>query len=344
MDPDTDVSDSSRRPTAKRTDHGLLSVVVPSFNEAPVIRKTHQRLVSALEAIRDVDFELVFVDDGSTDATLEILREIQCTDASVRVVALSRNFGHQVALTAGLEYATGDVVAVIDADLQDPPEVIAEMVDRWRSGADVAFGVRSIRHGESVAKRAFSGTFYRVMNRLAEVPIPLDSGDFRLMDRRVVDALLNMPEQSRFVRGMVAWIGFRQEPVYFDRAPRLAGRTKYSFGKMVRLATDGILSFSVAPLRLAAYLGFAASALALVGILYALALRLLTDVWVTGWTLLFIGMLFLGGIQLLMLGVIGEYLGRAYAELRRRPLYFVKEELGLPARPPKNGKDDDAVA
>ena len=222
-------------------------------------------------------------------------------------------------MTAGLEHAGGDVVAVIDADLQDPPEAIADMVDRWRGGVDVAYGVRSSRRGESASKRALSRAYYRLMNRLSEVPVPLDTGDFRLMDRRVVDALLTMPEQSRYVRGMVAWTGFRQEPVYFDRAPRLAGRTKYSLGRMVRLATDGILSFSVIPLRLATYLGFAASALALIGIVYALVLRLLTDVWVTGWTLLFIAMLFLGGVQLLVLGVIGEYLGRAYGELKRRP-------------------------
>ena len=297
-----------------------------------MIQETHRRLISALAPIPDVESELVYVDDGSADATLDILRSVQEADERVRVVALSRNFGHQVALTAGLEHAGGDVVAVIDADLQDPPEAIADMVDRWRGGVDVAYGVRSTRRGESASKRALSRAYYRLMNRLSEVPVPLDTGDFRLMDRKVVDALLTMPEQSRYLRGMVAWTGFRQEPVYFERAPRLAGRTKYSLGRMVRLATDGILSFSVIPLRLATYLGFAASALALIGIVYALVLRLLTDVWVTGWTLLFIAMLFLGGVQLLVLGVIGEYLGRAYGELKRRPLYFVKEKLGFPPR------------
>lgn len=308
-----------------RTGHVALSVVIPSFNEESVVRETHKRLVATLETIPAVAFELVYVDDGSTD------------------VVLSRNFGHQIALTAGLEHAGGDVVAVIDADLQDPPEVIREMVDRWRAGADVAYGVRSVRQGESVSKRVLSGAFYRLLNRLSEVPVPLDTGDFRLMDRKVVDALLAMPEQSRYVRGMVAWAGFRQEPVRFERAPRLAGGTKYSFAKMVRLATDGILSFSVVPLRLATYLGFAASALALAGIVYALVLRLLTDVWVTGWTLLFIAMLFLGGVQLLVLGVIGEYLGRAYGELKRRPLYFVKEKIGFPPRGTTDGRDGEAT-
>ena len=321
----------------------LLSVVIPSFNEEPVIRETHRRLIEALEPNHGVECELVFVDDGSADATLDILRSVQTADGRVRVVALSRNFGHQVALTAGLEHASGDVVVVIDADLQDPPEAIADMVDRWRGGADVAYGVRSTRHGESASKRALSRAYYRLMNRLSEVPVPLDTGDFRLMDRKVVNALLTMPEQSRYVRGMVAWTGFRQEPVYFDRAARLAGRTKYSLGKMVRLATDGILSFSVIPLRLATYLGFAASALAMGGIVYALVLRLLTDVWVTGWTLLFIAMLFLGGVQLLVLGVIGEYLGRAYGELKRRPLYFVKEKIGFPPRETTDGPDSKAT-
>ena len=327
-----------------RTGHVALSVVIPSFNEDAVIQETHGRLTTALESISNVDFELVYVDDGSTDATLDVLRGVQEVDERVRVVSLSRNFGHQVALTAGLAHASGDVVAVIDADLQDPPEAIAEMVDRWRAGVDVAYGVRSIRQGESVSKRAFSRMFYRLLNRLSEVPVPLDAGDFRLMDRRVVDALLTMPERSRYVRGMVAWTGFRQEPVNFERAPRLAGQTKYSIAKMVRLATDGVLSFSVIPLRLATYLGFAASLLALAGIIYALVLRLLTDVWVTGWTLLFIAMLFLGGVQLLVLGVIGEYLGRVFGELKRRPLYFVKEKLGFPAHGSTSGKGDERTA
>ena len=323
--------------TLNRTGHILLSVVIPSFDEELVIRETHGRLISALERIPESDFELVYIDDGSADATLEILRGVQDADDRVRIVALSRNFGHQIALTAGLEHASGDVVVVIDADLQDPPETIMEMVDHWRAGADVAYGVRSMRQGEGVSKRAFSRAFYRLMNRLSEVPVPLDTGDFRLMDRKVVDALMAMPEQYRYVRGMVAWTGFRQEPVHFVRAPRLAGGSKYSFGKMGRLAADGILSFSVIPLRLASYLGFAASVLALVGIVYALVLRLLTDVWVTGWTLLFIAMLFLGGVQLLVLGVIGEYLGRAYGELKRRPLYFVKETVGFPPRGTTDG-------
>jgi dolichol-phosphate mannosyltransferase len=296
-------------------DHGnrnltLLSVIVPCFNEEPVVREAHRSLLETLETNPEGGFELIYVDDGSRDGTLKILRELQQADHRVRVIALSRNFGHQIAVTAGLEHARGEAVAVIDADLQDPPEVILEMLDRWRQGVDVAYGVRSERAGETAFKLWTAKAFYRFINRLSDVAIPLDTGDFRLMDREVVNALLAMPERDRFVRGMVAWVGFRQEPVHYRRAACLAGETKYPLKKMLRFATDGILSFSLVPLRLA-----------VLGIVYALALRLFTDVWVTGWTLLFIGMLFLG--------VMGEYLGRIYGEVKRRPLYLAKERLGF---------------
>jgi len=317
-------------------DHGnrnltLLSIIVPCFNEEPVVREAHRSLLATLETNHEGSFELVYVDDGSRDGTLKILSELQQADHRVRVIALSRNFGHQIAVTAGLEHAAGDAVVVIDADLQDPPDVILEMLDRWRQGVDVAYGVRSEREGETAFKLWTAKAFYRFINRLSDVAIPLDTGDFRLMDREVVNALLAMPERDRFVRGMVAWVGFRQEPVHYRRAARLAGETKYPLKKMLRFATDGILSFSLVPLRLAVYMGFLAAGLALLGIFYALALRLFTDVWVTGWTLLFIGMLFLGGVQLLFLGVMGEYLGRIYGEVKRRPLYLVKERLGFQA-------------
>ena len=310
----------------------LLSVVIPCFNEEPVILEAHRSLVTTLETIPGANFELIYVDDGSRDATLNILRELQRIDNRVRLIALSRNFGHQVAVTAGLEHASGDAAVVIDADLQDPPEVILEMLDRWREGVDVAYGVRSNREGETAFKLWTAKAFYRFINRLSDIAIPLDTGDFRLMDREVVDAFLALPERDRFVRGMVAWVGFRQEPVYYRRAARLAGETKYPLKKMLHFATDGILSFSLVPLRLAIYMGLTVSGLALTGILYALALRFFTDVWVTGWTLLFIAILFLGGVQLLFLGVMGEYLGRIYGEVKRRPLYLVKERLGFKDR------------
>lgn len=310
----------------------LLSVVVPCFNEEAVIVETYRRLTEELSAFADSAFELVFVDDGSRDATLSLLAEIQKWDPCVRVVSLARNFGHQMAVTAGLEHSAGDIVVLIDADLQDPPSVIREMVARWQAGVDVAYGVRAEREGETPMKLWTASLFYRLINRMSDVSIPLDTGDFRLMDRRVVDALLAMPERDRFVRGMVAWIGFRQEAVPYRRAARFAGSTKYPLAKMVRFATDGILSFSLVPLRLATYLGFGAAGVALLGIVYALVLRLLTDIWVTGWTLLFIGLMFIGGVQLVALGVIGEYLGRVYGEVKRRPLYVVGERLGFPSR------------
>lgn len=309
----------------------ILSVIVPCFNEEPVIHETNRRLVATLSGIPDAGFELLYVDDGSRDGTLGSLRDLQRSDPRIRVIALSRNFGHQIAVTAGLEHASGEAVVIIDADLQDPPDVILEMLNRWRQGVDVAYGVRSDREGETAFKRWTAKAFYRFINRLSNVTIPLDAGDFRFMDREVVGALLAMPERDRFVRGMVAWVGFRQEPVHYRRAARLAGETKYPLKKMVRLAADGILSFSQVPLRLAVYMGFTASGLALLGIIYALALRLFTDVWVTGWTLLFIAILFFGGVQLLFLGIMGEYLGRIYGEVKRRPLYLVKERLGFGA-------------
>ena len=306
-----------------------LSVVVPCFNEEAVIRETHRQLVSALEQVPELDLELVYVDDGSRDGTLDLLRDIQRTDSRVRVLVLSRNFGHQIAVTAGIQGTQGDAVVVIDADLQDPPDVILDMLNRWRRGADVAYGVRTQREGETAFKRWTAKAFYRILGRLTDTAIPLDTGDFRLMDRKVVDAFLAMPERDRFVRGMVAWAGFRQEPVPFQRAARAAGETKYPLKKMLRFAIDGILSFSMVPLRLATYIGFLASGLALLGIGYAFALRLLTDVWIEGWTLLLIAILFLGGVQLVLIGIFGEYLGRIYGEVKRRPLYLVAERLGF---------------
>jgi len=307
----------------------LLSVVVPCFNEAEVLWETHTRLVHALSQLDEVEFEIVYVDDGSRDATPNILRELQALDAHVRTLRFSRNFGHQTAVTAGLEHASGDAVVLIDADLQDPPEVIGEMVARWREGYHVAYGVRTDREGETRFKLATAKAFYRLLNRMSETEIPLDTGDFRLMDRSVVDALRAMPERDRFVRGMVAWAGFRQVAVPYKRAARFAGESKYPLFKMVRFALDGVTSFSRAPLRLATWMGFLVSAVALVAITYALVLRLFTSNWVTGWTALFIAVLFVGGAQLLSLGVIGEYIGRVYDETKRRPLYLVEEAHGF---------------
>jgi len=308
----------------------LLSVIVPCKNEDAVLRETHSRLVSVLQPLA-TDFEIVYVDDGSTDSTFELLREIQCVDHRVRIVQLSRNFGHQIATTAGLEHASGDAVVLIDADLQDPPEVIPLMVEQWRNGFDVAYGLRTARDGETLFKLWTARAFYRAINRLSAVPIAVDTGDFRLMDRKVVDALLRMPEQDRFLRGMINWLGFRQVGVPYRRAARGAGETKYPLLKMLRFAMDGIASFSVLPLKMATWLGFSASGLAMALILYAVCVHALTDRWVAGWTSLFVAVLFMGGAQLIGLGIIGEYIGRIYGETKRRPLYLVQELLGFDA-------------
>jgi len=308
----------------------LLSVIVPCKNEEAVLRETHSRLLSVLQPLA-TDFEIVYVDDGSTDSTFELLRKIQCVDHRVRIVQLSRNFGHQIATTAGLEHASGDAIVLIDADLQDPPEVIPLMVEQWRNGFDVAYGLRTARDGETLFKLWTARAFYRAINRLSAVPIAVDTGDFRLMDRKVVNALLRMPEQDRFLRGMINWLGFRQVGVPYRRAARPAGETKYPLLKMLRFAMDGIASFSVLPLKMATWLGFSASGLAMALILYAVCVHALTDRWVAGWTSLFVAVLFMGGAQLIGLGIIGEYIGRIYGETKRRPLYLVQELLGFDA-------------
>ena len=306
----------------------LLSVVVPCYNEEEVIPITHNRLIFVLEEITP-QFELIYIDDGSQDETPNHLRQLQQHDQRVKVVFLSRNFGHQMAITAGLDHVSGDAVVLIDADLQDPPEVIKEMVNRWYEGYDVVYGVRTDRQGETPFKLWSAKAFYRMMNRLSDVPIPLDTGDFRLMDRRVVEALKIMPERDRFLRGMVSWVGFRQVAVSYQRSPRIAGVSKYPLFKMIRFAADGILSFSLVPLRIAIWVGLLTVALSFLGILYALFVRLFTLSWVPGWTISFIAILFIGGIKLIFLGVIGEYIGRIYREDKRRPLYLVRESLGF---------------
>lgn len=305
-----------------------LSIIVSCFNEEAVLPETARRLTAALEPI-GLSFEIIFVDDGSRDASSHILADLHASDPRIRVVRLSRNFGHQIAISAGLEYARGAAVVLIDADLQDPPEVIPEMVALWKRGYEVAYGTRRNREGEIAFKTLTAKWFYRFMNRLSDVPIPLDSGDFRLLDRRVVDALLAMPERDRFVRGMVSWVGFRQGSVFYDRAPRHAGESKYTLLRMARFAADGILSFSIAPLRLATVMSLAVLAIALLGGLTGVGFGLASGRWMAPWAWALLVVLLLGGAQLLCLGILGEYLGRTYAEGKGRPLYFVRETLGF---------------
>lgn len=306
----------------------LLSVVVPCFNEEAVLRETHQRLLSGLEPL-DVELEILYVDDGSRDGTGAILHELSASDPRVRVVRFARNFGHQTAVTAGIDHSRGDAVVLIDADLQDPPEVIPRMVELWREGHQVVYGVRDHRPGETLLKRSTAAAFYRMINLMSDVPIPLDTGDFRLMDRCVADVLRDMPERHRFIRGMVSWVGFKQCPIYYERHARFAGESKYPFSKMIRFAVDGVTSFSTVPLRWATWAGLVAAGISVLGILYAVVTRLMTNSWVPGWAAIFVAVLFVGGMQLLSLGAIGEYVGRIYGEAKARPLYIVAERLGF---------------
>lgn len=307
----------------------LLSVVVPCYNEEQVINETLRQLLQLADGLPELRTELIFVDDGSKDQTFHLLKCAAAADPRVKVLSFARNFGHQIAVTAGIEAAAGDAVVLIDADLQDPPEIIRQMLARWREGYDVVYGTRIERDGESAFKRASAKAFYRLLNRLSDIVIPLDTGDFRLMSRRVVEALRTMPERDRFVRGMVSWVGFRQVALPYRRAERFAGETKYPLRKMLRFATDGLLSFSTKPLQLSIGLGAFSSLLAFAGIVYALGVRLFTDRWVEGWAGLFIAVMFLGGVQLITVGILGEYVGRIYNEVKRRPLYVVGETVGL---------------
>lgn len=307
----------------------LLSVVIPCMNEQQVLQKTTEQLVSVLERI-SLNFEIIYVDDGSTDCTPGLLRNLHAQDSRIRVVRFSRNFGQQIAITAGLEHSSGDAVVIMDADLQDPPEVILDFVAKWLDGYDVVFGVRTERAGETRFKLWSARLFYRLISKLSDTHIPLDAGDFRLMDRRVVDALLSMPERDRFVRGMVSWLGFSQTAVGYRRFPRAAGVTKFSPFKMLRFALDGIFSFSILPLRLATWTGFAASGLAVLGITLVVLERLVGIAGlVRGWSSAMITELFIGGVQLICLGIIGEYVGRIYGEAKHRPLYIIEERMGF---------------
>lgn len=305
-----------------------LSIVVPVFNEAAVLPVFHERMTSVLRnALRDSDAEIVYVDDGSSDESYRMLSRLAAEASHVRVIKFSRNFGHQVAITAGIDHARGDAVVVIDADLQDPPEVIRDFVDKWREGFDVVYGVRLRRHGETAGKLISASLFYRLLGRLTKLPIPVDVGDFRLMSRRVVEQFRQLREKDRFVRGLVSWVGFRQTGVGYVRDERYAGETKYPYSKMVKFALDGIVSFSTAPLRLASWMGYCSSGLAFLYLLSVFVQKAL-GYTVQGWATIMVALLFLGGVQLICLGIVGEYIGRIFNELKPRPMYVIEEILG----------------
>ncbi len=307
----------------------VLSVVVPLYNEAGNVAPLLARLGEVLDGLRDrTDYEIVLVDDGSTDATAAAVRAEMQRRRNVVFVRLSRNFGHQLAATAGLEIAVGDAVVLMDGDLQDPPELIATFLEKWGQGFDVVYAVRRTRPGESRFKLLTARAFYRLINRLTKISIPMDTGDFRLMSRRVVDALRRSPERNRFLRGMVSWVGFNQTSVEYDRDPRYTGSTKYPLGKMLRFAMDGITSFSDIPLRFASYVGFIVSAVAFIYAITVVAFKLFSlrpPAYTPGWASTIVAVLFLGGVQLMSLGILGEYLGRVYDEVKGRPLYLIRE-------------------
>ena len=307
---------------------GLLSVVAPLLDEAETLPTFYERLRVALEGI---DWELVLVDDGSSDATAELVEGLAAGDERVRGVFLSRNFGYQAAVTAGLDHAQGDAVVTIDADLQDPPELIKELVEAWSRGSDVVYAVRETREGESWMKLATARWFTRVFIRLAGLNVPANVGDFRLLDRAALEALRALPERNRFLRGLAVWVGFTQTSIPYRRDPRYAGATRYSWRTLIRISFDALTSFSRAPLQLASLLGFVVSFIAFLGIPYVIVSRLLNVFYVEGVSTLLLAVLMLGGIQLITLGIIGEYISRIYDEVKGRPLYVVRSRRNVAA-------------
>ena len=302
----------------------VFSVIAPIFNELQNIPELYRRVKETLDSTGD-SWELVMVDDGSTDGSTDALRQLAKQDSHVRPVIFARNFGHQIAVTAGLDYALGQAVVIIDSDLQDPPEVVLDMIAKWREGYEVVYAVRTEREGESWFKLFTASLFYRLIYRITDVDIPLDAGDFRLMDRQVVDVLNSMRERFRFLRGMSAWVGFRQIGVPYRRAARMAGETKYPFRKMLRLALNAVTGFSYFPLQLATYLGFVTAGLSILAIPVVAIGRLTGSQAFSGQASTLIAVLFLGGVQLISLGILGEYIGRLYDEAKGRPLYIVRE-------------------
>jgi len=300
------------------------SIVAPIFNELENIPELYQRVRDVMDSLQE-SWELVLVDDGSTDGSTEAVRALAQRDKHVRPVIFARNFGHQVAITAGWDYARGEAIVIMDADLQDPPEIIPDLVSKWQEGYEVVYAVRAEREGESWFKKTTAALFYRIVRRITDVKIPVDAGDFRLMDRKVVDVLKTMREKYRFPRGMSAWVGFRQVGVPYKRATRFSGTTKYPFNKMFKLALNAITGFSYFPLQLATYFGFASAGLAIVAIPVVIVMRLIGQGAFLGQATTLIAVLFLGGVQLISLGVLGEYLGRIYDEVKGRPLYIVRE-------------------
>jgi polyisoprenyl-phosphate glycosyltransferase len=315
------------------------SLIVPFYNEEAVIEETHRRLTETMSVLQE-PYEIIYVNDGSRDRSAGMVRAICQDDPRAKMLSFSRNFGHQTAITAGMDYAAGAAVIVIDADLQDPPEVIPLMIARWQEGYEVVYGHRISRQGESWFKRATAKRFYRLLNRMTDIPIPADVGDFRLIDGKVRDALLRIPEHNRYVRGLISWLGFRQTMVDYERLPRFAGKTKYPLRKMVRLAIDGITSFSYRPLKMSIGLGLLLSVFSFFFLLFVFVSRLFDLVIMEpGYASLMCVILFFFGIVLIMLGVMGEYIGRIFEEVKGRPLYIICDKTGEFGRPGRQGQE-----
>jgi len=304
------------------------SILVPAHNEEAVLAECHRRLTEVMDSTGE-RYEIIFIDDGSRDRTGAILQELADADPNVKVIGFSRNFGHQIAISAGMDHASGDAVIVIDADLQDPPSVILQMIAKWKEGYDVVYGRRGERQGETAFKKATAFVFYRLLRGLTDVDIPPDVGDFRLIDRKVCEVMSRIRERNRFVRGLISWVGFRQTAVSYVREKRFAGETKYPLSKMLRFAFDAIFGFSYRPLKLASYLGVLTSLAGFIYFVYAMYLKFFTSRTVQGWTSIIGLNLVFNGIVLLILGIMGEYLGRIYDESKARPFYVVRDKLGF---------------
>jgi dolichol-phosphate mannosyltransferase len=312
----------------ERMERKLLSIVVPVYNEQEVIDETYKRL-SAVFKDYFMGVEYIFINDGSRDNTYFKLREIALKNPEVRVISFARNFGHQIAITAGMDYAKGDAIVIIDADLQDPPEVILQMVDKWMEGYEVVYGKRLQREGETFFKKFTAKTFYRFLDSMTDIKLPVDVGDFRLIDRKVCNAMKSLPERSRYVRGLVSWVGFKQTSVDYHREKRFAGETKYPLKKMIKLAGDGIFSFSYKPLKLATFVGMLVSAFSFIYLIVVLIQKFIKNDVVSGWASSMAVSLFLNGVMLIVIGIMGEYVGRIYEEVKARPLYIVGELMGF---------------
>ena len=304
----------------------MISVVIPIYNEEEVVPELLSRLEKSSGSWKE--YEIIFVDDGSRDNSFSLLSEVAEKNSNIKVIKFSRNFGHQIAISAGLMHASGDAVAIIDGDLQDPPEMIDKFIEKWKEGYDVVYAIRASRK-ENIFKRVAYSTFYKLLKRLSSIDIPLDAGDFSLIDRKVVDVINGMPEQNRFVRGLRSWAGFRSVGVSYERSARFAGKPKFTLRKLFNLAFDGIISFSTTPLKISVYVGFIIALLSFLAGVYYIILKLTHGIDLQGWTSIMLAIFFIGGVQLFIIGILGEYIGRIYTQVQDRPLYVIEKKSGF---------------